>query len=379
MINIIKTLAFALPLISLASCNAVNGSSREATYPEVKKEVVLQLAPGSNNPRNSEGDFITLKDGKILFIYSHFSGTSGSDFGNGYLASRYSSDNGRTWSNEDQLVVEQEGDMNVMSVSLLRLQNGSIALFYARKNSEEDCVPMMRISNDEAQSWSAPIPCITDKQGYFVLNNNRIIQLQDGRLMMPVALHKTIEGKWDDKGILYAYYSDDSGQTWSSSEEVPNQTEIITQEPGLIELKDGTIMMFIRADNGVQQLSYSKNKGQTWTHIEPSDIKSPLSPASVARIPSTGNLLMVWNNNDGSNAATKGNRSPFNLAVSDDEGKTWRNIKIIESDPDGWYCYTAIHFIDQAILLGHCAGNRPEGTGLAVTNVTRIDLADLVG
>src|SRR5690606_20303667 len=94
---------------------------------------VLKLDTGRNNPRNSEGDFITLKDGKILFIYSHFTGKSGSDFGNGYLASRFSADNGKTWSKEDKTVVRQEGDMNVMSVSLLRLKNGSIALFYARK------------------------------------------------------------------------------------------------------------------------------------------------------------------------------------------------------------------------------------------------------
>src|SRR6185437_10612835 len=64
------------------------------------KQTVLELPKGSNNPRNSEGDFITLKNGNILFIYSHFTGKSGSDFGHGYLASRYSEDSGKTWSKE---------------------------------------------------------------------------------------------------------------------------------------------------------------------------------------------------------------------------------------------------------------------------------------
>ena len=76
------------------------------------------------------------------------------------------------------VVVENEGGMNVMSVSLLRLQNGEIALFYLRKNSTEDCIPMMRISKDEARTWSDPIPCITDRKGYFVLNNDRVVQLR---------------------------------------------------------------------------------------------------------------------------------------------------------------------------------------------------------
>ena len=35
------------------------------------KDIVLRLEPGPNNPRNSEGDFISLKDKRILFVYSH--------------------------------------------------------------------------------------------------------------------------------------------------------------------------------------------------------------------------------------------------------------------------------------------------------------------
>lgn len=61
---------------------------------------VAQLLPDTNNPRNSEGDFITLKDGRILFVYSHYTGTSGSDHGSSYLAGRYSSDKGKTWTED---------------------------------------------------------------------------------------------------------------------------------------------------------------------------------------------------------------------------------------------------------------------------------------
>lgn len=307
----------------------------------------LQVSPGENNPRNSEGDFITLMNGRILYIYSHFSGSSGSDFGNAYLASRYSTDKGKTWSVKDQLVLKQEGEMNVMSVSLLRLKNGHIALFYLKKNSEDDCRPMMRISKDEGRSWSDPVSCITDKQGYFVLNNNRVVQLKNGRLLMPVALHKALEGKWQNTAAIFTYYSDDSGATWTCSEAVPNNTEIVTQEPGVIELKDGTIMMFIRASGGVQQLSYSKNQGQTWSHIETSNIKSPVSPSSITRIPSTGDLLLVWNNN-----GIDQKRTPLSIAISRDEGKTWDKVKNVENDPDGSFCYTAIHCTGTHVLLG---------------------------
>jgi hypothetical protein len=50
--------------------------------------MVLRLEPGPGNPRNSEGDFITLRNGKILFIYTHYTGGSGGDHDNAYMAGR---------------------------------------------------------------------------------------------------------------------------------------------------------------------------------------------------------------------------------------------------------------------------------------------------
>ncbi|WP_206610968.1 sialidase family protein [Mariniphaga sediminis] len=336
-------------------------------------KTVLKLSPSENNPRNSEGDFVNLKDGRMLFVYSHYTAGSGGDHDPAFLAGRFSEDGGKTWTQEDEVIVKNEGGMNVMSVSLLRLQNGEIALFYLRKNSTVDCIPMMRISKDEAKTWSEPVACITDKKGYFVLNNDRVIQLEDGRLMMAVALH-TPGGEWKNQADLFSYYSDDNGKTWTSSAKVPNTTDVVTQEPGLIEMKDGRIMMYIRASGGFQQLSYSSDKGKTWSHVEASNIPSPLSPATIERIPGTGDWLLVWNNNDGSNPEIKGKRTPLTTAISKDEGKTWNYIKNVNDDPDGWYCYIAIHFVDKKhVLLSNCAGSRSQGTGLSVTDLTLLD------
>ena len=34
----------------------------------------LRLTPGQDNPRNSEGAFVQLKDGRVMFVYTHFTG-----------------------------------------------------------------------------------------------------------------------------------------------------------------------------------------------------------------------------------------------------------------------------------------------------------------
>jgi len=336
-------------------------------------ELVLRLSPKANNPRNSEGAFITLKNGNILFIYSHYIGKGSGDHDPAFLAGRTSTNGGKTWSNYDRVILKNEGNMNIMSVSLLRLKNNAIAIFYLRKNSESDCIPMMRISKDEAETWSEPISCIPDKSGYFVLNNDRVIQLNSGRLLMAVALHKTSENdRWSDKAKLYSYYSDDNGKTWIAGSEVSTPKNIITQEPGVVELRNGKILMFIRASGGKQYYSYSDDKGITWTSAVPSSINSPLSPASIKRIPSTGDLLLVWNNNDGSDHKIKGKRTPFHLAISKDEGKTWQHINSIAADPDGWYCYSAIHFYKNNVFIGYCAGKQSSKTHLSVTEFTKI-------
>jgi photosystem II stability/assembly factor-like uncharacterized protein len=210
--------------------------------------------------------------------------------------------------------------------------------------------------------------------GYNVLNNDRAVQLKSGRLVLPVALHNTpAQNKFDSRGVISCYLSDDNGKTWRQSKTRQQGDKLTLQEPGVIELKEGRLMMFCRTPHGSQYVSYSQDQGDTWTAFEPSNIQSPQSPATIERIPQTGDLLMVWNNHDNVDEVYRGKRTPFHVAVSRDEGKTWEKIKTLEDDPNGWYCYTAMAFVGDHVLLGHCAGDRRNG-GLNTTQITRFSL-----
>ena len=239
-------------------------SAAPPNYHKLEVERHLTLAPQPGNPRNSEGDFIQLKDGRWLFIYTHFTGGA-EDHSTAFLAARESSDGGKTWSDKDQVVVPNEGGFNVMSVSLLRLKSGQIALFYLRKNSLQDCRPMLRLSSDETKTWSDPIECITDEVGYYVLNNSRVIQLSGGRLVMPTALHV------DDKGELLpgkvvVYLSDDGGKSWRRGRTILDRdeggTRINLMEPGVVEVSTNRMLMVIRTELGRLYFSESKTRAR---------------------------------------------------------------------------------------------------------------------
>lgn len=333
-------------------------------------EIVLELNHTRSNPRNSEGSFVTLEDGTLMFAYSRYSGESGADHGAASIAARTSRDGGRTWTQRDRVLVPNEGTCNVMSASLLRLQDGRMALFYARKNSFRDCRLRLRTSEDEGRNWSDPVLCIP-APGYFVVNNDRVVQLRSGRIVIPAAYHRarldTDEMRheaFDRRAISLFFYSDDGGKNWAESADwlaLPRRSDSGLQEPGIVELADDRLYGWCRTTTGRQWHFVSRDQGQTWSVPKPSRFQSPNGPMSIKRIPATGDLLALWNDWSQHPPEATQQRTPLAAAISRDEAKSWRHTRLVEDDPDRGYCYTAIHFVEDAVLLAYCYGGHGDG------------------
>ncbi|MHC4619568.1 MAG: sialidase family protein [Planctomycetota bacterium] len=341
---------------------------------------LLVIEPTKRQPRNSEGDIVGLKDGRLCLVYTRFTGGA-RDHSAADLAMRTSGDNGRTWSG-DRILLPNEGKCNVMSVSILRLTSGELLLFYLRKDARlQRCSSYVRRSADEFETLG-PAVRVTLLEGYHVVNNDRALELSSGRLVVPSALHTAFDRtrteitEFTSKGIPMVYYSDDSARTWhrANMPVVPvEQRELVLQEPGVVELKDGRLWMFMRTTEGCQYGCYSRDGGITWSGPQPTNLISPCSPATVERIPWTGDLLCVWNDHSGIHPFTKGKRRPLCAAISRDEGRSWSASRVIEGDPDGWFCYSSMTFLNDRVLLSYCAGDSEVGglNRLKVTAVTR--------
>lgn len=362
----------ALLMIFLAAIAAGQGA---------ENAVVFTIEPTTEFPRNSEGSFVTLKSGRILYLYTQFYGGA-RDHSPARIVAIQSDDDGRTWDATPRTIVENKGGSNVMSVSLLRLASGRIALFYLQKNSWLDCRPYVQFSDNEAQTWTEA-KLITPAPGYFVMNNDRVIQHSSGRLIAPLAFHRARDTdpesskSFDSRAIALWSVSDDEGQTWKEAPQwvaLPAPaTHTGLQEPGVVELGDHSLLSWFRTDQGVQFETRSTDNGKTWSPPTAGEMKSLPSPASIERMPESNDLLGLWNDHGGQFPMVKGKRTPLVTAISADGGKTWPRRKLFEGDLDGWYCYTAIHFVKGAVLLAYCAGDSKVG-GLNRLRIRRIDL-----
>ncbi|MBS3764031.1 MAG: exo-alpha-sialidase, partial [Planctomycetes bacterium] len=236
----------------------------------------------------------------------------------------------------------------------------------------------VRRSSDEMETLSEPI-CATDEKIYHVINNDRLIQLSSGRLLVPAALHSCEDGTretWSSRADATCYYSDDEGESWNRAPgtlTIPDRIETHTglQEPGVVELGDGRVFLWARTDLGTQYEAISEDGGETWSEPRPGPLVSPVAPASIKRLSETDDLMVVWNDHSGKHPFPEGKRTPLCAAISRDEGRTWEISKVLEDNPDGWYCYISMTVVDDAVLLGYCAGDSDVG-GLNRLKITRV-------
>ncbi|HIA47807.1 MAG TPA: exo-alpha-sialidase [Candidatus Hydrogenedentes bacterium] len=293
--------------------------------------VVVSVGP--QNPRNSEAAIVPLKDGTLLLGWTEFYAGNGADHGPARISGIVSRDGGKTWGGK-YMLVENDGGKNVMEVNFLRLNDGRIALFHCKKNTEStDCRVLMRTSTDEGKTWSDPKQLSEDGK-YTGLTNGRSIRLKSGRILLEA---------WHG-GDSYCYLSDDEGETWRESQRVKPGDG--SWEPACIELKDGRVLMLMRTGMGGQYESISEDGGETWSDPEPTPLKGTAAPVSISRIPATDHLLVIWNHNPGAST-----RNPFTAAVSKDEGETWEHFRNIEDAPNDAWAYPAVTWVEDAALL----------------------------
>ncbi len=330
--------------------------------PQADEIIVRDAYPATaKNPRYSEGSIVQLADGSLLYATTEFF-NSASDFAAARIIARRSHDGGRTWS-KPRVLQENVGGKNVMSATLRWLANPlrddtPLGLFYLVKNSFSDLKAYLRISHDQGKTFGQPI-VVTDAPGYHVLNNDRITQLAGGRLLAPVAWTEDIHRV--NHMVALCYLSDDGGLHWRRGKGQVDYSKRGAMEPEVLERNDGRLLMIIRTQSGYIAASYSDDGGENWSKASSWGVRAPEAPSTIRRIPSTGDLLLVWNDTYSAGAGHGGKRTPLTIAVSSDEGKTWRLKRNLETDQQSTYAYTSVTFAHGRVLFSYYVGENKTG------------------
>ena len=345
------------------------------------------LGTSEFNQRNGEGAFIKLKDGTIMFGFTEFTANDWEDDVEARISCIFSKDNGETWSEKSVLFERPTDSKNIMSLSFLRMNNNDIGAFYIVKNLDGTDKIVISRSADEGKTWSDPISCMQclEEQDYYVLNNDRVLKLSHGRILFAVAKHTVLNTDKDfEPGEIHFFLSDNDGESFEKTDVVfkcpfPQNTDGY-EEPGLFEYKDGKIWCYIRTGLGFQYECFSEDYGKTFTLPEPNlFFSSACSPMLVKNF--KGKVVAIFNpvpEHVLRDECEPWGRTPFVMAVSDDNGKTFSKEKLycIEDDLNNGYCYPAIYEGDNYMLVAYYHSNNT-GICLNSTKIIKIDYSEI--
>lgn len=360
---------------------------------KIGKEVLF-IRTGERNPRNGEGTFIRLKDGGILYAYTHYYGEDWADHAIARICGCFSYDEGESWSEPVILIEKDENAQNIMSPSLIRCANGDILMVYLRKEVKSDngitCMPVYSRSTDEGKSWT-PWKFAFAKEGYYCVINDGVIVQKNGRILVPASFcglrydafgNCTLKELEKDKcGYVYVSYSDDDGKTWELLDHEfisPYRDGWGLGEPGMYEHDNGDLWLWARTPYGFQYDCRSTDAGKSWSAVAPNlHFTSPDSPMRVKRVgkyvSAVFNPLPMHCLRDDREVWQSAKRTPFVCAISRDDARSfdstgkslangdlqrfYDNCYLLEDDYSNSYCYPAIIETADGFLVAYYHSN----------------------
>ncbi|MEO6181579.1 MAG: sialidase family protein, partial [Verrucomicrobiota bacterium] len=312
--------------------------------------------PITAHPRHDHQLIFPLKDGRLMLVWSEYylreksvsNAPPSTDDAPCRISAKTSDDHGRSWG-EPFVFQENTGKLNVKHPNLLRLPSGDVLFFYTEWNSRSNRAVFFRRSSDDCKNWGPP-QRLSPAKGITNINNDHVLRLRSGRIVLPSFFSPSV---WDanDHWQAFCYYSDDEGKNWQSSERRIDLPGRGAEEPCMVETKDGAMLAFLRTSLGSIYKARSVDGGKIWSKPTATGLPAPAAPPLLKRIPSTGNLLLIWNRNYDRGHHHQGERTPLSAAISRDDGTTWEKTKDIESVSGGSAAYAAVTFLGNEALV----------------------------
>ena len=213
---------------------------------------------------------------------------------------------------------------------LFQPRSGPLMLFYKVGPSPQTWWAMLRTSTDGGRTWSAArrLP-----DGILGPIKNKPVQLADGTILAPTSTESdTDESSWQ----VHFERTSDLGKTWTATAPLNDGTTMAAIQPSILfrdRIGGDRLLAVGRTRQGKVFSTSSDDAGRTWTPLSLIDsLPNPNSGTDAVTL-ADGRHLIVYN------PVPRG-RTPLAVAVSRD-GRTWTRVLTLESEP-GEYSYPAV-------------------------------------
>ena len=230
---------------------------------------------------------------------------------------------------------------------VLDLKNdGTIRLYFKKGKEISKWVTWYTETKDCGKTWTQPQLLVAgDESGGRGPVKNKCIRTADGLLLAP-ASSEVKKPLWR----CFIDVSRDDGDTWERCNYIvrPKKNFGLVRmiQPTLWQDDDGIVHALMRTDKGRIYKSESCDGGFTWSKAERTDLPNNNSGIDCVRA-DDGNIYLVYNPIE----ENWGDRSPLELAVSQDNGKTFSTVAVLENENGGEFSYPAITFFENKLHI----------------------------
>lgn len=214
---------------------------------------------------------------------------------------------------------------------LFQIPKGELLLFYKVGPSPSTWWGLLKRSKDGGKTWSEAerLP-----DGIVGPIKNKPVLLASGVLLCPSSSE-------DHNWRVHFEQTSDWGKTWQKTAPINEGVTDGAIQPSILFHPNGQLQALCRSQKaGFILETWSKDGGKSWSPLQKTTLPNPNSGTDAVTL-KDGRQVLVYNPTTNTGTAEFGGpRTPLNVAISND-GKSWKTLAVLESEP-GEFSYPAV-------------------------------------